>query len=124
MHDSAPSCQIHVQAVTGIHVPTNQAINIGIVVSELVTNATKHAYPGRSDQQVWVKLSGVPSEPLTLSIRDQGVGLPGDAEGGAATGMGMRILTAILQQMNASVSINRARGTEFVISIPIEAAPN
>ena len=67
---------------------------------------------------------GAPSEPLTLSIQDQNVGLPGDVEGGAATGMGMRILTAILQQMNASLSINRARGTEFVISIPIEAAPS
>jgi two-component sensor histidine kinase len=124
MHDSAPSCQIHVEAAAGINVPTNQAINIGIVVSELVTNATKHAYPGRSEQQVWVTLSGSPSEPLTLSVRDQGVGLPGDEETGTTIGMGMRILTAILQQMDATLSINRARGTEFVISIPIEAAPN
>jgi hypothetical protein len=38
--------------------------------------------------------------------------------------MGMRILTAILQQMDATLSINRARGTEFVISIPIEVAQN
>jgi len=124
MHDSAPSCQIHVQAIAGINVPTNQAINIGIVVSELVTNATKHAYPGHPEQQVWVTLSGAPSEPLILSIRDQGVGLPGDVERGTASGMGMRILTAILQQMDASLSINRARGTEFVISIPIEAVPH
>ena len=58
MQDSAPSCQIHVEAAAGITVPTNQAINIGIVVSELVTNATKHAYPGSSEQQVWVTVSG------------------------------------------------------------------
>ena len=124
MHHSAPSCRIHVAARAGIIVPTNQAINIGIVVSELVTNATKHAYPGREVQEVWVTLTGTPPEPLTLSVRDKGVGLPADVETGTAKGMGMRILTAILQQMDASLSINRARGTEFVISIPIEAVQN
>ena len=45
-----PSVQLHCHAETGLQLDAERAIPLGLLVSELLTNAAKHAYPGASGQ--------------------------------------------------------------------------
>ena len=55
-----------------------------------------------------------------MSVRDQGAGLPPGFEMTKAKGLGMRIISAFVQQLKATMTVNPlSRGTEFVVSVPI-----
>ena len=54
--------------------PTDQAIPIGLIVNELVTNALKYAFPGETKGTVMVTLKRVPGE-LRLTVADDGKGI-------------------------------------------------
>ncbi|MER8473853.1 ATP-binding protein [Mesorhizobium sp. M1328] len=55
-----------------VNLPTEQAIPLGLIVNELVTNALKHAFPGDRGGTIAVKLFRDPS--LVLTVADDGVG--------------------------------------------------
>src|SRR3984957_1849917 len=55
-----PDCEIHFQADAPLFINTDRAISLALVVTELVANAAKHAYPGAPGGQVWVHLSRSP----------------------------------------------------------------
>ncbi|HZT21212.1 MAG TPA: ATP-binding protein, partial [Dongiaceae bacterium] len=88
----------------------------------LITNATKHAYPGSAEQRVWVKLEAGTDGMIVLAVRDEGQGLPADFRLEHSTGTGMRLVRAIAQQLNATIEVHRRRGTEFLVSIPADRA--
>ena len=54
-----------------------QAVPVGLIVNEAVTNALKHAFPGERPGSVTVRLRRQGERGLRLEIADDGVGLPG-----------------------------------------------
>ena len=90
------------------------SVSLGLIVTELVINALKHAFPGgrrgtikvdyRSDNSDW-----------TLKAHDDGVGMPShDAH--SKRGLGSSIVTALARQLNAQVEIADGQpGTEVRI---------
>ena len=69
-------CKIQFDAPKEIQIAADRSILIGLVVNELVSNAGKHAYPASSDGLIRVRLL-LPNESLiSLSVSDDGVGLP------------------------------------------------
>ncbi len=85
---------------------TDASINLGVVVTEWVTNAFKYAYPdGRGD--VRVALHNLPDGQVQLTVDDDGVGRAENAPA-KGTGLGSRIVTAMAASMKASVEY-RAR---------------
>jgi two-component sensor histidine kinase len=116
--ESVAHCAIHVDAQHDILIATDQAIPLALMVNELITNAAKHAYAGQSGCKIWV---GVVREGATIrvSVRDEGVGLPTSFDLAKGKGLGMRLVRAFLQQLDATVTINpQPRGTEFVVLVP------
>ena len=71
------------------------------VTNELITNAAKYAYPGNPGGHVRVRLARGDGGAIHLSIRDEGEGLPADFDLRSAAGIGMRIVRAFSQQLNA-----------------------
>jgi two-component sensor histidine kinase len=78
---SIAQCDIHCSVDVGIEIATDQAISAALIVNELVTNACKYAYPGKSGD-VWVTLSRVEESGFSISVRDQGIGFSADIEPG------------------------------------------
>jgi two-component sensor histidine kinase len=111
-------CSIHVEAQSDVPIATDRAIPIALITSELITNATKYAYEGR-DGRIFVRLALSVDDVIELAVRDEGVGLPAGFELRTARSLGMRIVQAFVQQLNAKLTFHRLDpGTEFVLSVP------
>lgn len=93
-------------AAEPIEVPTDRAVSLGVIVSELVTNALKYAYPGRLDGPIRVRLQMLGGEGL-LAVQDEGVGQGVDqssAPAAGGTGLGRRIVEALSTSVGGTVT--------------------
>ena len=102
-------------AAEPIRVETDKAVSIGLIVNELVTNALKYAYPGRSgDIRVgFAHNAGV----VQLTVEDDGVGYT-DGTAPKGSGLGAVIVNAMARTVKATVAIDTShKGTRVVLSL-------
>jgi two-component sensor histidine kinase len=93
----------------------NVSISLGLIVTELVINALKHAFPGRNQMgHISVDyLAG--AKGWTLTVGDDGVGMP-EGEGALKPGLGTGIVEALSRQLDAIVEVtDQAPGTKVAI---------
>jgi two-component sensor histidine kinase len=120
LNEITPNCEVRFEALAPFLLNTDLAINLALVVTEMVTNAAKHGYPDGTRGSVWVRLARAGDEVARLSVCDEGVGLPADFETNKKAGFGMRVVRALAKQTRAQLRIERrTRGTEFVLEIPL-----
>ena len=83
--------------------PPEVSVSLGLVVTELVINALKHAFPDGRGGHILVayKVSGAD---WTLSVSDDGGGMPAGAEP-ARAGLGTSIVQALAKQLGAEVAV-------------------
>jgi two-component sensor histidine kinase len=123
LNDVVAPCNIAVEAEHGIDITTDRAIPLALIANELITNAAKYAYQSQPGGNIRVRLARGDGGKVDLSIRDEGEGLPADFDPRIATGLGMRIVRAFSQQLNAAIAVRRCDpGTEFVVSVPRDPA--
>ncbi|AMN42177.1 sensor histidine kinase [Rhodoplanes sp. Z2-YC6860] len=84
------------------HVPTDKAVSIGVVVTELVTNAFKYAYPTDKGGEIRVLLKKIAAKKVSLKVEDDGVGWRGDGPI-KGTGVGSRIVNALARGLGSAV---------------------
>ena len=96
--------------------PADRLTPLGLVTTELVTNALKYGQ-GR----VTVRLS--PGEDmLTVTVDDEGAGFPADFEVSGGRGLGMRLVAAMARGGDAPVAIDRAvPHARIVVRLPLSA---
>ncbi len=98
----------------GGSVPSRVSVSLGLIVTELVMNALKYAFPkGRTGQ---IEISYQAHGPnWSLTVKDDGIGMPADPSL-IRTGLGTSIIQALARQLQAQVDVGPAMpGT--VISI-------
>ena len=85
--------------------PASDVPTIGLVLTELVTNALKYG-----EGVVSVAFRAVPGEPATLTVSDEGDTLPADFDPTKSHGLGMRIVTGLLRGHSGRFEIDRDQG--------------
>lgn len=114
---------VHIEAEYGITVAIDRAISSALIVAELITNAAKYAYQGRSRGKIWVRVARAEGACVLLSVRDEGAGLPDDFDPHKAKSLGMRIIAAFSLQLDGQLNVKSdSLGSEFVVTIPITDA--
>jgi chemotaxis protein methyltransferase CheR len=89
----------------GGHVSSREAESLGLIVTELVMNALKHAYPDpdeRANGQITVAYDTAGTN-WKLSVSDDGIGRPDGVFAQAKSGLGTGIVKALSQQLDAQV---------------------
>jgi two-component sensor histidine kinase len=120
---SVGACTIEPELEPRILVATDRAIPLALIVTELVTNAAKYAYPGSGSGPIRVVLTIDPAHGIGLSVADDGVGLPAGFDPATSSGLGMRIARALAQQAGARLELAPcARGTEFTLTVPSDTS--
>lgn len=66
--------RIHIDCDPALQLPAAELAPVGMIVSEAISNALKHAFPEGREGDVWVRLAQG-RDRMTLTIRDNGVGM-------------------------------------------------
>ena len=91
------------------------SVSLGLIVTELVINALKHAFPGNRSGKILVDYHGRGPN-WNLSVSDNGVGMPDDPSS-AKPGLGTSIVQALAAQMGAQITVASANpGTSVSIA--------
>lgn len=95
-------------------VDADVSVSLGLIVTELVINALKHAFPEHRSGLIAVDYEAT-GEDWALSVTDDGVGMPTDAAS-ATPGLGTSIVEALSRQLNARVEVSDgAPGTKVAV---------
>jgi two-component sensor histidine kinase len=92
-----------------------------LIVNELVTNAAKYTFSGRSDNRIWVRLVRQNADTILISVRDNGVGHPSEFDLTQSKVLGMRVVAALAKQLGGDFTqVAVADGAEFGLLVPVE----
>jgi|SRR5471032_668727 len=105
---------LEVRADDGI-TTADVSVSLGLIVTELVINALKHAFPDDRKGKILVDYKAH-AKNWTLSVTDDGVGMPAEP-GSAKAGLGTSIIQALTKQLGAIISVAGANpGTKVSIA--------
>lgn len=85
-----------------IRLNTDRAVSLGVIVTELVSNACKYAYPNAEAGEVRVALRREGADHFLLAVEDDGVGMVPSAPA-RGTGLGTKLIRAMAQSLHSVV---------------------
>ena len=92
------------------------SIPIGLIITELMTNAVKYAFPAGRGGTIAVSFSPDASRGYVLTVADDGVGMSPGSEGSDPDGLGLRLVRALADQIGGTVAIESAAGTRISVA--------
>jgi two-component sensor histidine kinase len=98
---------------------SEQAVSMGLIATELVINALKHAFPGRAKGQIVVAFESSASA-WRLGVSDNGVGIsPRLTDAPVRPGLGTSIVEALTRQLGGRLTTSAAApGTAVSVTVP------
>lgn len=92
------------------------AIPCGLIINELVSNSLKHAFPGGGGGSINIRLRPADAEHLTLTVADDGVGLPEGFDARRTSSLGLQLVNTLARQLGGEVLVGCGAGAEFSIT--------
>ena len=106
-----------------------QAIPLGLIVNELLTNVLKHAFPDGRTGTVWVSFRYLPEPSASkgtldegsavFTVEDNGVGLPEGFDIQQQDSMGVYLVRVLTRQLRGLVHVNQHGRTQFRVVFPL-----
>ncbi|MBV9222671.1 MAG: sensor histidine kinase, partial [Acidobacteriaceae bacterium] len=107
-----------------------QAIPLGLIVNELVTNALKHAFPAGRTGTVRASLcylqeNSIPDTTLdegsaVLTVEDDGIGLPAEFDVQEQESMGIYLIRILTRQLRGAIQVGQNGKTQFRVVFPLK----
>lgn len=103
-------------------VSADVSVSLGLIVTELVINSLKHAFPDGRNGVIVVNYETTGAD-WTLSITDDGVGMPKNPAD-AKPGLGTGIVEALVKQLDATLEVTDAAPGARVAISHVDSAPD
>jgi two-component sensor histidine kinase len=117
--------EVHIRfAGTGedLVLATDKAVSLGIIVTELLTNAAKYAYPEGVAGEIRVRTNKLADGKIEVQVADDGVGWKGDGPV-RGSGMGTRIVKAMTASLQSELRYEPvAKGTCAALAVPASSS--
>ena len=91
------------------------AVPCGLIISEIVSNSLKYAFPNEMHGEILVSLKSV-EDGYELIISDNGIGLPAELDIDNYKSLGLILVKSLTEQIDGKITIKRNHGTEFKIN--------
>jgi two-component sensor histidine kinase len=119
VESQGPSILLQAQAIS---LTSDRAVSVGMIVTELLTNAIKYAYPQGVEGEVRVILKhDEPSGQALLVVEDDGVGVD-EGMSPKGTGLGSRIIRSMATTLGTAIQyVPTARGTRAELRLELSA---
>ena len=98
---------------------------VGMILSELTTNAMKYAFPHLEsdlapEDGVITVYAAQKGEHVSITFEDNGIGLPNSFTIENSSGFGMQLVGVLVQQIRGSLTVQREKGTRFIIEFDVK----
>jgi two-component sensor histidine kinase len=117
----SPNTHVHIahHADDACVMPPDQVLTVGMLISELITNAVKYAHPTGVPVQIEISCRQNGGR-LTIEIADDGIGLPENFDPAKDGGLGLRIVRSLAVQLGASIRFDSNElGTSVELGMPV-----
>jgi two-component sensor histidine kinase len=94
------------------------AVPLGLLVTEAITNAYKHAFKDRDAGQIRVEVARDADDKIIVRIRDNGVGFDPQAENHNSAGLGRSLIEAFVRQLRGELETKSDNGTVVEVRFP------
>ena len=119
-----PGIRMNMQ-IEPLEVSIEVATRVGLVVSELLTNAFQHAFDRLDMGLVEIRMSQLSAGGLRLIVSDDGIGIPRSVEWPSRSTVGGRIVTGLIEGLEGTLHLGRgAAGSFITIDVPAGASVN
>ena len=112
------------------------AVPLGMIVNELVSNSLKHAFKGKAEGNIRIKLcreeivecmnsreesksEDCESAGFILTVSDDGIGIPENLEIENLDSLGFQLVTTLVDQLDGELEFKRNNGTEFTMRFTV-----
>ncbi|MFO7890359.1 MAG: PAS domain S-box protein [bacterium] len=106
--------------IDNVKININKAIPCGLLLNELITNALKHAFKGRSKGKIIITFHQLKQGQYEIMVKDNGVGLPEDINVKKVDSLGLKLISILTEQLEGKLSITAKNGSQFKIVFPVQ----
>jgi two-component sensor histidine kinase len=100
-----------------IELDVSQAIPIGLILNEAITNSIKYAFTDQSvNNTITILMKQASDKRVELSVADNGKGLPQSLSTDPDHGLGLKLMKGLTEDIEGSFSIVTGHGTNITIS--------
>jgi two-component sensor histidine kinase len=117
--DTTRSIEI-VAEIEPICLDVAQAVPIGLILNEAITNSIKYAFNGTYKGKITIALDELPNQILLLTITDNGQGIPGDFDLDTSNSLGMSLMRGLSQQIGGTLELINDDGLTIKMTLPIK----
>jgi two-component sensor histidine kinase len=108
--------------IDNITLDVSQAIPVGIILNEAVTNALKYAFPGDRTGWITVMVKKDGNQYIEMQISDNGIGLPADFSLSKSNSLGITLIQGLTGQLKGTFAVENNEGVSISIRFPVETA--
>ena len=95
----------------------DMAIPLGLIMTELVSNSLKYAFPDGRKGVISIAGSCENTHTFRFVVKDNGIGIPGDLDWKNPDTLGLRLVNSLVTQLNGMIELDRTGGTMFTIIV-------
>ena len=114
-HGAHPLVGARVQA-DDVTFSIDTAVPLGMIVTELVSNVLRHAFPKEDGSELCVTLHSLNDEWYELCVADNGIGIRKTEDLGANKSMGLGLVRTFTEQLDGTLQIESDAGTRVLIT--------
>ena len=99
--------------VDDVRLNIETAVPCGLIISELVSNSLKHAFPeGKGELNLSLKIA---DDKYKLIISDNGIGFPKELDFLKTESLGLQLVNSLVKQLEGEITLDKSEGTKFII---------
>jgi two-component sensor histidine kinase/HAMP domain-containing protein len=102
--------------VDDISLGVDEAIPCGLIISTLVSNSFKYAFPNNHKGNVSIQFYKDINQQMHLKISDNGIGFPEGIDFQKPISLGLQLVNSLVYQLSGTVGLTNSAGTEFHIT--------
>lgn len=103
-----------------VELDVSQAIPVGLIVNEAITNSIKYAFPLTNNNEIVISMTSLPGNKIVLIISDNGIGLPADFDISKTDSLGIKLMRGLTKDIGGDFTLENSTSCKISIEFTID----